>query len=238
MTTVVKIGCDPEGFIVRKDGKFISAAGLFPGTKKDPHQLEGGAVQVDGVALEFNIVAAETEEQFLGNIDKVVKQLDELVTKVDKDLKLKFVPIATFEPEDWEKVDPEAKVLGCDPDYNALNGEINTNPTEKLDKQPVRTAAGHIHIGWTKDEDPQSFQHFVDCRYIAAQFHQKHMKFYAPRDDAEYRRLQFYGHHGSFRPKSYGVELRSPSNLWVQSPVWRKEMYNSTRTTFKQLTGM
>jgi hypothetical protein len=47
------IGCDPEIF-VKKGGKLIAATGLVPGDKKKPFRVMGGAVQVDGLALEFN----------------------------------------------------------------------------------------------------------------------------------------------------------------------------------------
>jgi len=238
MVNVVKIGCDPELFLSNKKGEFISAAGLFPGTKKEPHPLDGGAWQVDGVALEFNIIAAETEDQFENNIKKVIAQLDELVAKVDKDMFLKYVPVAEFKKKLWDKVPEEAKVLGCDPDYNANTGDVNINPTEKLENTALRTAAGHIHIGWTENADPSDFQHFVDCRYVARGFHQKKLPFYSPTTEEEYRRLQFYGHNGSFRAKSYGVELRSPSNLWVTREDKRRAMYQTTRKVFKELTGM
>ena len=52
--TQILVGCDPEVFVA-KGGKFISAHGMIPGTKKAPHKVERGAVQVDGMALEFNI---------------------------------------------------------------------------------------------------------------------------------------------------------------------------------------
>lgn len=238
MTAIVKLGCDPELFLKNKRGSFVSAAGLFPGTKKEPHPLEGGAVQVDGVALEFNILAAETEDQFENNIKKVLAQLDEMVKNVDKDLSMAFTPYAKFTEKNWKEIPEEAKVLGCDPDYNAMTGEVNQNPTEKLDSQPVRTAAGHVHIGWTEGVQPDDFQHFVDCRYVARGFHERYLEFYKPITQDEYHRIAFYGHNGSWRPKSYGVELRAPSNLWVASEETRRRMFQLTRKTFKSLTGM
>jgi hypothetical protein len=51
-----KIGADPEFFLRDKaTGKFVSAHGLIPGTKRQPMKVDKGAVQVDGMALEFNI---------------------------------------------------------------------------------------------------------------------------------------------------------------------------------------
>ncbi len=56
-------GCDPEVFLMVGD-KYVSAHGLFPGTKAEPFKVEKGAVQVDGLALEFNIDPAKTPEEF------------------------------------------------------------------------------------------------------------------------------------------------------------------------------
>ncbi len=54
MTVNFTIGADPEIFL-RRRGKAFSAHGVIPGTKKEPHNVEKGAVQVDGMAVEFNV---------------------------------------------------------------------------------------------------------------------------------------------------------------------------------------
>jgi hypothetical protein len=238
MSAMVMIGCDPETFITRKDGKFISAAGLFPGTKKEPHPLECGAVQVDGVALEYNINPAKDEDEFARFNSIVLSQLNELVHKIlDKDHFLNFTPVARFDADEWEKTPAESKILGCDPDYN-FEGEVNVNPTDLLEGSSLRTAAGHVHIGWTRVSDPKDARHFADCRYIARKFFEAKPEFYVPTSKVEIERLKYYGGHASWRPKTYGVELRSPSNIWVASEDSRRKMYNVTRTLFKKFTGM
>lgn len=55
------IGADPEVFVGR-EGQFFSAHGLVPGNKRRPHKVDRGAVQVDGMALEFNIDPASSYE--------------------------------------------------------------------------------------------------------------------------------------------------------------------------------
>jgi len=52
--TQILVGCDPEYF-VKKNGIFQSAHGLIMGDKKNPQKVRNGAVQVDGMAVEFNI---------------------------------------------------------------------------------------------------------------------------------------------------------------------------------------
>ncbi len=48
-------GCDPELFVINDEGVFVSAEGLIPGDKQNPYKVPGGAIQVDGMAAEFNI---------------------------------------------------------------------------------------------------------------------------------------------------------------------------------------
>ena len=51
---MITVGADPELF-VKKGRSFQSAYGMIPGTKQKPKKVIKGAVQVDGMALEFNI---------------------------------------------------------------------------------------------------------------------------------------------------------------------------------------
>jgi hypothetical protein len=76
------IGADPEVF-VSQAGKFMSAYGLIPGTKQEPHAVDNGAVQVDGMALEFNIDPSASSEAFVYNIKSVLAQLRQMVPGYD-----------------------------------------------------------------------------------------------------------------------------------------------------------
>lgn len=234
MQTNITLGCDPEGFLWT-NGMFVNADGLFPGTKSEPFALEKGAVQVDGVALEFNIDPAKSEDEFDKNISTVLAQIDEMVRKVDPSMRLIFRPIANFPLENWKKFSAGSKVLGCDPDYN-FKGDQNPNPSEKLADTPIRVGAGHVHLGWTEGKERGDAMHFADCCYISEQFHTA--KIFAPKIADENTRLKYYGANGAFRPKPYGMELRSPSNVWVSDPKTRRNVFNRTVTHFREVTGM
>lgn len=223
------IGCDPEVFVRNmKTGRFVSAHGMVKGTKTKPEKVERGAIQVDGCALEFNINPASSAKEFDENIARVIEQLKERVFEINKDYALVFTPYAEFDPDYFVgEVPMEAKVLGCDPDFNALTGEVNPNPGETLQELPFRTAAGHIHVGW---QDPAQYQtddpaHFADCQFVAKSVLLRGL-FYAQQPE-EYNRLKHYGMNGSFRPKPYGVELREPSNIWVADKSRRLATYES-----------
>lgn len=236
MTVELKLGCDPEVFL-HNGTNFVSAAGLFPGTKQEPHKVDKGAIQVDGLALEFNIDPAKTAEEFSGNIQTVLKQMNEMVAKVDKKLQIKFTPVARFDKKYFDELPTETKILGCDPDFRASDGNVIAGK-EGLLERPLRTAAGHIHIGWTENEDAMSAVHFEDARFIANHFYQlgewnNTLNRGYTADERE--RLMWYGNAGAFRPKSYGVELRQFSNLWVANPADHLRMHNYITKTVTAL---
>lgn len=221
------MGADPELFLrSKKTGKFRSAHGKFPGDKKKPFKLEYGAVQVDGLALEFNIEPAKDAKEFTRNIQAVVKQLRDMVKKASNDLEMVFTPYADFDPAYFNRIAKSAKVLGCDADYT-YDGKINPRPV--IGNLPFRTAAGHLHVGWGENLKADDPGHFEDCRFISHHFY-FNTRLSANGNNlatpAQQKRLQYYGMNGSFRPKSYGVELRSPSNEWVESKEENIRIYN------------
>ena len=230
----ILIGCDPEVFLIDRETRaFRSAAGMFPGTKKEPFKVNHGAIQVDGTALEFNIDPASSGEEFVHHVKSVWNQLVNMVKDVTRDQwELEITPVAIFAKKYWDGIDMSAKELGCDPDYD-VTGNINENPSERLEDRPLRTGSGHIHIGFTNGKTTEDTGHFEDCRFIANSFFMR--KVYAPTSRVENKRLQYYGMNGSFRPKSYGVEIRSPSNLWLRSDETIRGIYDSTVDHFQKL---
>lgn len=213
------IGADPELFIMCiATGKLVSAHGMIPGTKEKPFKVRYGAVQVDGMAAEFNIDPAKTKAQFIRNVVEVKKQLQEMIG--DK-YKLVSCGTAYFGKELIDEQPLEAKILGCDPDYDAWTGEQNPVPDVEL---PFRTAAGHIHIGWTNGQDPFCDVHLQVCQHLI-----KHLDYWTiPTTlvDTDFTRRDLYGNAGAYRPKSYGVEYRTPSNFWTKDRATIGVMYD------------
>ena len=111
-----------------------------------------------------------------------------------------------------EKTPDEAKILGCEPDYNAYTGDLNQPPNANT---RMRTCAGHIHIGWTEGKDPLEQIHFEDCRRIT-QALDNSLYIFSHLWDTDTKRRQLYGRPGAFRPKPYGVEYRVLSNAWLK----------------------
>src|SRR3546814_6507370 len=82
-------GCDPEVFILDEYGAPVSPEDFLPGTKEEPYKVNKGAVQVDGMAGEFNIDPAHTFDEFDDNIVSVMK---EMTGMLPKGYKLSVVP--------------------------------------------------------------------------------------------------------------------------------------------------
>lgn len=229
--TNILIGADPEFFLFsKKHQTHVSAWGLFPGTKSDPYPLEGGAMQVDGTALEFNINPTDDPQKFDKIITLVLKQMQDIINKVDNDLSMDFTPLTNFGRDYWKTIPIGAKHLGCEADFNSF-GMRNPSPNPNR----IRTAAGHIHLGFTKGQRTErGSDHFDKCVELSRHFHELKSLEINPLTNLEKQRLDFYGGNGSFRPKSYGLELRSPSNLWVKDTNSRTKIFNNAQNSFRK----
>lgn len=218
MNQQILIGCDPEVF-VHVGGVFKSAHGLIRGDKKNPQKVRSGAVQVDGMALEFNIDPAHNEDEFVFLVNDVFSQLRLMVPEYE----VVATPVAHFD-KDYMKSQPrEALELGCDPDYNAWTGLANVKPDGD---RPMRTASGHIHIGWTNDKDISNSDHIEQCKMAG-----KQMDFYLGLGsllyDDDKQRREMYGKGGCIRYKPYGVEYRTLSNRWLSSESLMRWVYRN-----------
>ncbi len=224
----IKLGCDPEVF-VSKQGVPFSAYGMVPGTKKEPFKVGKGAVQVDGMALEFNTDPASTKKAFVKNVQTVFSKLESMIPpeyKIEVKASVKF---------DWDhlKAQPkEALELGCEPDFNAYTHDANPRP--KADTN-LRTASGHVHIGWTKDADIKSRDHFRACCQLAKQL-DMFLAIPSLYLDPDTERRILYGKAGCFRPKPYGMEYRTLSNFWLTNPELMEWVWDATTKAVEELT--
>lgn len=220
-----KFGCDPELFVVDGDGEFVCADGLIPGTKDEPYKVEKGAVQVDGMAAEFNTDPASSFEEFNDNIVTVLKQLKGFLPH---GYNLVAVPSAVFSQQAWDAAPDNAKVLGCTPDFNAWTGEANPPPNDP-ENPTLRTASGHLHIGWTDGVDSTDATHIGHCQDLVKQL-DLYLGGWSLQKDPDPVRRRLYGKAGACRYKPYGVEYRVLSNFWVTSKDTRRMVWNRMQT--------
>lgn len=205
----ITIGADPELFILNTDTEeFVCPDGLIPGTKDDPYKVDGGAVQQDGFAAEFNIDPCTNYSDFADRIRGVRNQMQKMLPK---GLQLVAVPTATFTQKEWDRASDQTKVLGCSPDYNAWL--LNVNPPANAEDR-VRCAGGHLHIGWTENADYTDKEYFKASVDLVRQL-DWYLGGWSVIMDNDHQRRSMYGKAGSMRFKPYGVEYRTLSNFWL-----------------------
>lgn len=198
----MRLGCDPEVFMMNMNKELVSVIGKVDGNKWNPLQVaslpKGFTLQQDNVSLEFGIPPAASREEFVHYIQTVkAAGLEHL-----KGLSFSRASCAVFPEAEMQTA--EAHVFGCEPDYNAWTRR--KNPSPKPPHPLMRSAGGHVHIETT-----------LPKREVV-----KAMDLYAClvslfRDPHGVARRQMYGKPGAYRPKPYGVEYRSLSNFWIFS---------------------
>ena len=224
-------GADPEMFVVDEKGELVCAEGLIPGTKAQPYKVEGGAVQVDGMAAEFNIDPADNFFDFSNRIDMVIGQLKAMLPK-GYDLVAR--PAVTFPEEVFDNAPDCAKELGCTPDYDAWTGAAN--PPPDASKFPrLRTASGHIHIGWTDGASLSDPDHVRNCFDLVKQL-DYFVGAWSVLEDTDNTRRSLYGKAGACRIKPYGVEYRVLSNFWLTTPERRVLVWNRVQDAIKSMS--
>ncbi len=170
-----------------------------------PLLVVGGAVQEDNVLFEFNVDPVNNPGEFLSNIRTVMEQGAEMLIGYG----LRLQPnLSSHIYDNMDGFPEKAFEFGCTPDYNAATGE--TNPSPSAVNQFLRTAGGHVHIGWNQlSEVNKEQQERVGmlCDYL--------LGLPSMLEDTDTRRRELYGKAGAIRYKSYGVEYRTLSNYWI-----------------------
>jgi hypothetical protein len=150
---------------------------------------------------------------------------------VPEEYSFKIVPSVTFNASHFRAQPEEARELGCTPDYNAYTMEENEKPNSNT---CMRTASGHIHIGFIDVDDPMDPVHMTRCAVLA-----KQLDFYLGLPsvlwDRDIKRRLLYGKAGCYRPKSYGMEYRVLSNAWLLTPERMRFVFNATQFAIQQL---
>jgi hypothetical protein len=224
-----KFGADPEGFVVDADGKPVAPT-MIPGTKEKPHKVPGGAIQRDGMAAEFNVDAANTFKEWNSNFEKVMKALTGFLPT---GYSMSWVPSVEFSEEVFANAPDEYKELGCSPDWNAWTEDLNPPPFCE-DKPYLRTASGHIHIGWGENYSLDDALHQRNCFDFVKQL-DWFLGGWSLKHDPDPTRRELYGRAGACRLKSYGVEYRVLSNFWITTPDRRKSVWNRLQMAIRAM---
>lgn len=213
------LGSDPEAF-VQSEGSIIPIVGMLGGTKEIPLDVgDGYFVQEDNVMAEGNIPPATSAEEFSGNINTLIERLTERLPG------LSFAPFHYFQREQLVSAGRQALAFGCEPDFNAWTGSINRPPSPYTE---MRTAAGHIHIGYDNPNKAKSSRLVQLCDLYAG------LPSVVMQPDCERRKM--YGKAGACRYKDYGVEYRVLSNFWVGDTSLHHWAWNAMERAYNSLS--
>lgn len=215
------IGTDPEFFLRRDDGKFISAIPHIKGTKELPEPLEsGGNIQYDNVALEFATPPAVDGKDL---VEKVRNAFRDIKKRIPKGCTLEADPSANFDEDQLDH--EEAQRFGCDPDFDAW--ELKENEAPRCEDPSLRTCGGHVHVGKEKGDGNDFLLDPYGKIGVVRVMDAVHGVISVILDNSEAAivRRKLYGKAGSHRPVSEeagglydGVEYRVLSNFWFKSP--------------------
>lgn len=222
------MGGDPEFFVASKEnGDILNSDRFFPG--KDAPSLvksstgsEIGKLYFDGIQAEIGFRPNTCREEMCVDLRILLNQAMHMIDNN----KILLKPSVRVKKAIIDKAHPEARIFGCMPDFNAYT--LGTNTCE-MDASThfYRYAGGHIHLGksspYLKTGDPE-------CQIVENQ--ENHIRVVRLLDlilgvptlaldnqaGSALRRSK-YGKAGCFRPTPYGIEYRTPSCWWLQSPA-------------------
>ena len=218
--TNLTIGADPELFIINtKTKKVVSAVGLIPGEKGNPWKSEdmpeGFGLETDNILAEFNIPPVKDGISFINNIQYMQNYIDRFVKAINPDLGIRcaasqVVPVSELQSE-------QARMFGCDVDYNAYSEEPNEKPCGKATN--TRSAGMHIHLGY-KNPD-------IDTSLTLIKYLDAYLGIPSILKDKDKKRRTLYGKAGCFRLCDYGCEYRVLSSAMMNSTarlnfVWKQ----------------
>lgn len=213
-------GADPELFIINtKTKKVVSAVGLIPGEKGNPWRSEdmpeGFGLETDNILAEFNIPPVKDGISFINNIQYMQNYIDRFVKAINPDLGIRcaasqVVPTSELQSE-------QARMFGCDVDYNAYTQEPNEKPCGEATN--TRSAGMHIHLGY---ENPDIDTSLTLIKYLDA-----YLGVPSILKDKDKKRRTLYGKAGCFRLTDYGCEYRVLSSAMMNSTarlnfVWKQ----------------
>jgi len=226
----ITLGTDPEFFTVDSQSNQISSvAGKLGCDKWNKRVLAPDVrLQEDNVLAEIDVNAHQTFEAFDENIARGIQLCDDVV-KAAGNVIIPNVSSHIYTPGELNTFHPSVFEFGCEPDFNALTGAMNPKP--QAADPGLRTAGGHIHIGYHhlpqfEGENPLQRQQIIGvmCDYFLGM-----PSLMMDNDD---RRRELYGKAGSCRFKDYGIEYRTLSNFWLFSQKTRRWAWDQMNRAF------
>lgn len=216
----ITVGADPELFIINeKTKRVVSAVGLIPGEKGNPYvgqdMPEGFGLETDNIAAEFNIPPVTDKLSFVNNIEYMKSYIDKFVKSKNPNLGIMCTASKIVEKKQLES--DQAKMFGCDVDFNAYTE--SPNPKPKGEETNLRSCGFHIHLGYNDNN--------IDTSLELVKYFDAYLGLPSVLIDRDKRRRSLYGKAGCFRLTPYGVEYRVLSSAMMKdtkvlSTVWEQ----------------
>ena len=213
------LGSDPELCIFDKHlDRIIPSNGLVLGTKDAPHRFKKGTVQLDGTSVEIGPDPGKTSAEFLANIRSVVADTRKMLDAHEKDrYELRCGQLVSYHDDDIKALSKTVFDVGCSPEYRIRRGmdnnlQLQVIPSSGTVSPKDVPIGGHLHLGFCKDASASDIAHLMDCRSVVSKVDQD----LAVLDSFNQRRRMVQSNgHTAVRVKSYGVEYRKPSSMWL-----------------------
>lgn len=176
--------------------------------------LPDSKITEDGLAAEFPVTP--------GSAADIMAHMREAITVAHKianstGTTLVSPPYVTFSPK-WLANQPELRVLGCNPDQSVYDaGAGMMKPAQDPREITWRTGGAHVHFsvpGLDHKGDFMSVQSLV----LLCDLFLGTLDVVLEHSDLGLRRREMYGQPGKFRIQEWGVEYRTPSNVWMTTP--------------------
>lgn len=219
----ITLGADPEMFLTDPAGKPWGGRDCSTGTKEKPEPVPCGAIQVDGLALEYNIDPAKTIDEW---VEYHAKVQDVLHTRAEEQglavCDESFLDFAEYIVE--AKATEDELEFGCEPDLNAATGLENKMP-DNDGSITYRTTGGHVHVGF--DKWPEDKLEALATAQSLVKVMDATLGLWSVINDEGHERKKLYGSAGAFRLKSYGFEYRTLSNFWVLNEDMQRHVFTT-----------
>lgn len=205
---MISFGSDPE-FMLGKDGQMHSAIGIVQGDIENRIDINGHQFYYDNVMAECAIKPATSKTKTINNFRECLQLYANMVSPYQ------LVAQASHTFATGQLRHPDARQVGCAPDYCAYRLELVDAPKESIQGSGFRSCGGHIHIGHpilrSDGPEPIIAVYLLDL-FLAVP------SLWLDDDPTSITRRTLYGQAGRYRSKDYGIEYRSLGNFWLQSP--------------------
>jgi hypothetical protein len=233
-------GCDPEVFVIGKDGvippaAFIADYGIKFADIKAPKKIliqDGDEWKIieDGAATELNVKPSDDFDSLWNRIVKAVSSLEIWLKQTPmpkkEHAKIVIIPSVPFDSEKyWHGRDESFRDcvrFGCDPDLDIYSGQYS----KEINVEHIhsRFGGGHIHMQAPLDNSnlfEENYYYITRLMdFIVGNTSTAIKRKDESIDEAEIERLKYYGRPGKIRLQTYskkvkGIEYRTPSNFWI-----------------------